>query len=295
MQPNLAALLLSALLFAQVTTGCASTEAQVRAASGAYAQVNGLNMYYEVHGPASGRPLVLLHGGGSTIDTSFGRLIPMLARDHRLIAVEQQAHGHTADVDRPLSFEQMADDTAALLQQLHVQDADIMGFSNGGVIAMQIALRHRPLVHSLILASTYFKHDGCYSYMWEGFPTATLDVMPKALRDAYLQVSPQGEAGLMSQFHKTVAMMMSFKDLDEGALRAISAPVLVLSADGDVIRPEHAVEMLRVFPHAQLALFPGAIHGGYIRASESGDNKAGSRVPELTAAMIHEFLNEAKE
>ncbi|XXF79707.1 alpha/beta hydrolase [Myxococcaceae bacterium GXIMD 01537] len=292
MNTNIALQVLTGLLVALFTTGCASTSGQAHASNGAYAQVHGLNMYYEVHGPDAGRPLVLLHGGGSTIDTSFGRLIPLLARTRRIIAVEQQAHGHTADIARPLSFTQMADDTAALLQQLNVQDADVLGFSNGGVIAMQMALRHRQFVHTLILASTYYKREGCYPALWEGFPRATLDDMPMALREAYRKVAPHPEEGLQAQFRKTVAMMMAFKDLDEAALRSITAPTLIMSADGDVIRPEHAVEMMRVFPHAQLAIFPGAVHGAYMRATESAGNKEGSRVPELTAVMIDEFLNE---
>lgn len=292
MNKNIAPRVLTGLLMALLTTSCATSSAQAHSSHGAYAPVHGLTMYYEVHGPGSGRPLVLLHGGGSTIDTSFGRLIPLLARTRRIIAVEQQAHGHTADIDRPLSFEQMADDTAALLQQLNVQDADVLGFSNGGVVAMQIALRHRQLVHTLILASTYYKRDGCYPAMWEGFPHATLDVMPRVLRESFRKVAPHPEEGLQAQFRKTVAMMMAFKDLDEAALRSITAPTLVMSADGDVIRPEHAVEMMRVFPHAQLAIFPGAVHGAYMRVAESEGNKEGSRVLELTAAMIDEFLNE---
>lgn len=248
-------------------------------------------MYYEAHGPPSGRPLVLLHGGGSTIHTSFGRLLPLLAQHRRVIGVEQQAHGHTADIERPLSFEQMADDTAALLQQLDIQDADFLGFSNGGVVAMQIALRHPKLVHTLILASTHSTRDGCYSYMWEGFPRATLDVMPAVLRESYLQVAPNPE-GLQALFQKTVAMMMGFKDLDAEALRKVTAPTLIMTADGDVIRPEHSVEMWRLFPHARLAIFPGAVHGSYLGAAESAGHKAGSQVPTLTAVMIDEFLNE---
>src|SRR4051812_23362313 len=102
-----------------------------------YANVNGLEMYYEIHG--SGRPLVLIHGGGSTIESNFGRILPELAKSHLVIAVELQAHGHTADIDRPLSFEHDADDVAELLKQVHIGKADILGFSNGGTTALQIA------------------------------------------------------------------------------------------------------------------------------------------------------------
>jgi len=110
-----------------------------------------LKMYYEIHG--SGRPLVLLHGGGSTIESTFGRILPDLAKAHQVIAVELQAHGHTKDIDRPLSFERDADDVAALLKQLNIDKAEIMGFSNGGTTALQIAIRHPGLVNKLVLAS----------------------------------------------------------------------------------------------------------------------------------------------
>ena len=105
-------------------------------------------------------PLVLLHGGGSTIESTFGRILPELARAHQVIAVELQAHGHTLDIDRPLSFEQDADDVAALLKQLKIEKADIMGFSNGGTTALQIAIRHPELVNRLALLAAAFKRSG---------------------------------------------------------------------------------------------------------------------------------------
>ena len=104
------------------------------AQQGRYAEINGLNLYYEIHG--KGKPLVLLHGGGSTITTTFGRILPDLAKTHQVIAIELQAHGHTRDIDRPLSFEQDADDIAVLLQELNISKVFILGFSNGGNTAM---------------------------------------------------------------------------------------------------------------------------------------------------------------
>jgi pimeloyl-ACP methyl ester carboxylesterase len=123
------------------------------AQTGQYADVNGLHMYYEIHG--TGKPLVLIHGGGSTIRTSFGRILPALSRTHKIVAVELQAHGHSDNRDgRQITFEQDADDVAALLQQLHIDKADIFGFSNGGTTALQIAIRHPVLVNRLIIASS---------------------------------------------------------------------------------------------------------------------------------------------
>src|SRR6266508_6784957 len=123
-----------------------------------YAEVNGLKMYYEVHG--SGRPLVLLHGGISNIETDFGLLLTTLAKDRQVIAIEQQAHGRTADVDRPLSVEQMANDTTGLLRQGGVENADFFGYSMGSAIALHIAINHPETVGKLVLAAVAYGKDG---------------------------------------------------------------------------------------------------------------------------------------
>src|SRR5262249_48845283 len=145
-----------------------------------YAPVNGLKMYYEIHGvPGSNNPpLVLLHGGGDTIETSFGHILPALARSRQIIAFEQQGYGHTADnVERPFSFEQSADDTAALLEHLHIERADILGFSNGGTIALQMAIRHPRIVRRLVAVSAFFSRDGGYPWFWEAMKNARLENM----------------------------------------------------------------------------------------------------------------------
>src|SRR5512142_2518219 len=114
------------------------------------ARVNGLNMYYEIHG--TGRPLVLLHGALSTLETDFGKVLPALAQTRQVIGIEQQGHGHTADVNRPLTYEQMAEDTAALLRQIGIDRADFFGYSMGGGIALQIAIQHPDRVRKLAWA-----------------------------------------------------------------------------------------------------------------------------------------------
>src|SRR5262245_17830769 len=123
-----------------------------------YASVNGLKLYYEIHG--SGRPLVLLHGGLSTIETSFSKVLPAFAQTRQVIAIEQQAHDHSADIDRPLTDEQMAEDTAALLHQLSIETADFFSYSLGSEIALEIAMRHPELVRKLVLASPAYRRDG---------------------------------------------------------------------------------------------------------------------------------------
>jgi pimeloyl-ACP methyl ester carboxylesterase len=236
------------------------------ASYGHYATVNGLRMYYEDRG--QGPPLVLIHGGGSTIETSFGALLPRLVRTHRVIAVEEQAHGHTEDLERPLSFEQMADDTAALLAQLHVRAADVLGFSNGGMTALQLAVRHPALVHRLVVCSGYYAHAGLIPALRAGFAQPpNPKQMPKALRDAYLAASPHPD--LPRFVAKTVAMMRSFADIPEEKLRAIEAPTLVMLGDEDVILPEHSVQLSNLVKYGQLAIFPGVQHGTYLGVAES--------------------------
>ncbi len=128
--------------------------------AGRYASVNGLRMYYEVHG--TGSPLVLIPGGLMTI-AQMGEIIPALARSRQVIALEPQAHGHTADIDRPLSYEQMADDTAALIAHLGIGRADVLGFSVGAGVALQTAIRHPEAVRKLIVLSGVFRGDGEYA------------------------------------------------------------------------------------------------------------------------------------
>ncbi|HZW35955.1 MAG TPA: alpha/beta hydrolase [Candidatus Deferrimicrobiaceae bacterium] len=227
-----------------------------------YAPVNGLKMYYEIHGAANGKtpPLVLLHGGGSTIDTSFGKVLPSFAKTRQVIAFEQQGHGHTADiVDRPYSFEQSADDAAALLRHLKIERADFFGYSNGGSIALQIAIRHPGLARKLVVASAMFKRDGLYPEFWDSMKHATLESMPLELKEAYLKVAPHPEQ--LPTFHdKCARRMMEFKDWRAADIRSITAPTMLMVADGDIVRPEHAVEMFRLLPHGQLAVLPGTDH-----------------------------------
>ena len=128
------------------------------AARGDTVSVNGLEMYYESHGV--GRPLVLLHGAMSTIETGFGAVIPRLAQSRQLIAVEQQAHGRTPDADRPLSYAQMAHDTALLVRKLNIENADFFGYSRGAGIALELAMQYPDLVHRLIVASLAYSNDG---------------------------------------------------------------------------------------------------------------------------------------
>jgi pimeloyl-ACP methyl ester carboxylesterase len=255
-----------------------------------YLSVNGINMYYEIHG--EGEPLVLIHGGGSTITTSFGRLLPLLANHHKIIAVELQAHGHTTDRDASESFEQDADDVAALVKGLAINKTSILGFSNGGNTAMQIAIRHPGLVNKLILASTFYKREAFFQGFFEGMKTATIDVMPKILRDAFLQVNDD-ETRLLNMFNKDKERMLNFTDWKDELVASIQAPTLIISGDRDVVSPSHAVAMSEVIHRARLMILP-AEHGSYLGSAESAPpTKA---MLELTVSIINDFLgNQASE
>ncbi|HXC25620.1 MAG TPA: alpha/beta hydrolase [Gemmatimonadaceae bacterium] len=249
------------------------------------ATVNGLPMYYEIHG--SGTPLVLLHGGGSTIRSTFGRILPDLAKTHQVIALELQAHGHTPDIGRPLSFEQDADDVAALLKQLHIDKADVIGFSNGGTTALQIAIRHPALVNKLVLASTLYKRDGMQPGFWDGMQQASLEHMPQPLKDAYREANPDPK-GLQAMFDRDVARMLAFQDISDAKIQAIQSPTLVINGAAEVVQAEHALALSHMLPHAQLAILPGG-HGDYIGEICAVDPH--SPIPALVTAMIEAFLN----
>jgi len=260
-------------------------QAQPTGSNGKYANVNGIKMYYEIHG--SGQPLVLIHGGGSTIYTTFGKILPELAKHSQVIAVELQAHGHTSDRNAPSSFEQDADDVAALLKQLNITKASFFGFSNGGNTAMQVAIRHPEIVNKLIIASSIYKRDGIFPGFWDGMNHATIDNMPKQLRDAYLKIN-NDSAGLMTMFKRDVVRMQNFKDWNEADIKSIKAPTLVVAGANDMMMPEHTVALYRLFSKGQLAILPGG-HGDYL--GEITTNPAHGEV-EYSLALFEGFLRE---
>jgi pimeloyl-ACP methyl ester carboxylesterase len=252
--------------------------------TGNYADVNGIKMYYEIHG--EGKPLVLIHGGGSTIQTTFGTILPMLTEHYKCIAVELQAHGHTSDRNAPESFTQDADDVAALLKQLNISNANIFGFSNGASTAMQIAIRHPELANKIIIVAGAYKREGFIPGFFEGFKTATLETMPQGLRDAFLKINPDS-AALLNMFNKDVERMATFKDWSDKDLKSIKAPALIINADKDVILPEHALKMSQLIPNARLVILPG-VHGECIGEVETASLK--SKQPQFVVELIKEFL-----
>ena len=229
--------------------------APVRA--GEYASVNGLKMYYEVEG--QGRPLVLLHIGACTIEVCFGKLRPEFTKSWRTIAPELQGHGRTADIDRPLSMDQLTEDVATLLRRLKVQNADFFGASIGGSIALRLALKHPELVHKAVIFGVQYNNDGLVPGMLEHLKTLKAEDIPPRFREGYAKVAPE-PAKFPALVAKINAMVLAEKGLSPDDLKSIKAPILVMIGDSDFVRPEHAVEMYRLLPHAQLAVLPQSGH-----------------------------------
>jgi len=246
-------------------------------------------MYYEIHGKGSAqdKPLVLIHGGGSTIQTTFGKVLDSFAKNHKVIAVELQAHGHTADIDRPLSFNQDADDVAELLKQLGIEKADIFGFSNGASTTLELAIRHPNLVNKIIVGSTFFKKSGAPSWLWDMMSHPTFEGMPQPLKDAYLKINPDTNA-LYTMYKRDVARMQSFPEIKEEEMKSITAPTFIIIGDKDVVLPEHAIEMSRLIKNSRLAIIPGG-HGDYIGEITT---KADPLIIEATVRMLENFLED---
>lgn len=250
-----------------------------------YSEVNGINMYYEIYG--SGSPLVLIHGGGSTIQTSFGKILPLLSKHRKIIAVELQAHGHTGDRNTPLSFAQDANDVVTLLKNLHIPRADFLGFSNGAQTAMQIAISYPAMVNKLIMASGFYKREGVPDWFWKAINNAKFSDMPQALKDDYMKIT-NDSAKLLNMFHKDAHRMQTFKDWSDSDIKSIAAPALIIIGDKDVVTPEHAAAMYRLIPHARLAIIPG-VHGQFLGEITTLDK--GKWNEEYVTDLFEQFLS----
>lgn len=236
-----------------------------------YALVNDLNLYYEIHG--SGEPLILLPGGFMTVE-AMGALVPQLAATRRVIGVELQGHGHTADIARPLRFELMADDIAALITHLGFEQVDVLGFSLGGGVGLQTAIRHPEVVRKLALASTAFKRDGWYPEALAGMASISVEGFAGTpLPDVFRKISPTPGA-----WPDVVAKMRELLSEDYDwteDVAALKPPTLIVVGDADSIRLAHAVEFfgllgggqgdgdLRGLSSAQLAMLPSTTHVGW--------------------------------
>ena len=221
----------------------------------AYAAVNGLNMYYEVHG--EGPPLLLLHGGTGSIPEKW---IPFFAPPFRVIAMEQMGHGRTADVlDRPFHYHDMAEDTVELMRQLGIESAVVVGYSDGGIIGLDMAIHHPERVAKLAVTGANSRTDG---YTAENLDWArTFDPDAEPVSEAYARLSPDGADHWPVVIRRLQPMWSAEPSFTREELQSIEAPTLIIIGDADIVTPEHAVEMFRTIAGAQLCVVPNAGHG----------------------------------
>jgi pimeloyl-ACP methyl ester carboxylesterase len=224
--------------------------------------VNGLPLYHEDSG-GDGRPLVLLPGGVQTIDLSFGTLRPRLV-GRRTLAVEPQAHGRTPDIDRDITVPNMAGDVLALLDHLGVPDADVFGFSLGGLVALELAVRHPDRVRCLIAAAAQARPDGFHDEIWDPALQSGSTRMPTAADFAAMRTEYQRVAPDPDHFDEAMARIsgaaQGWSGWSEAELAQITARTLVVIGDHDFVRVEHAAWMATVIPDARLAVLPGTTH-----------------------------------
>jgi pimeloyl-ACP methyl ester carboxylesterase len=271
-----------------ILTFLVSAAASAQEPTTGYAPVNGLNMYYEIHG--KGEPVVLLHGSFMTITNNWTDMIARLSTSRQVIAVEMQGHGRTADINRDFSFENLADDIAALLDYLKIKQADVLGYSMGGGVAMQVAIRHPEKVRKVVSISAVFRHDGWVKEALEIFPKLEAGMFKASpIETEYKKLSPTPDK--FETFVKRV-IQMDIKPYDFGAakLKATKAPMFFIHGDADGVRLDHISEMFRlkgdeifgdIRPRSEsrLAILPNTTHVTLME-------KANVIVP-----MVNDFLN----
>lgn len=235
-----------------------------------YAPVNGLKMYYELHG-AGGTPLLLLHGGLFNIDLQFGPVVQGFADSRQVIAVDFQAHGHTGDIDRPLTTANLESDVVGLLRYLNVERVDVFGYSIGGAVATELAVRHPQLVRKIVVSSSSFSREGDRSESEAAIDEITVDMIAGSpMEQEYLAKSPNPDR-LQVLLDKLGRFDHDFEGWSEAEIEGIAAPTLITVGDCDAVRLDHAVRFLQLrggdvngdlagVPASQLAVLPGTTH-----------------------------------
>jgi pimeloyl-ACP methyl ester carboxylesterase len=263
-----------------------TSAALAQAPAGNRVKVNGMQMYYEVSG--TGDPLVVLHGAYMNIPT-MGAIIPMLAKTHKIYAVELQGHGRTTDIDRPITYPNMADDVAAFMDAVGVRKADVFGYSMGAIVGLQLAIRHPAKVSKLVAASVAYDVEGWQPVFKDVIPQMTVEMilqMPFAKEYPKLAANPQGFPELARKLIALEKEPMAW----EADVKAIKTPVLIIAGDADVATLEHSVAMFRLLgggvmgdmgkplPPSRLAIMPATAHTAVITQ------------PDLLHAFIEPFL-----
>jgi pimeloyl-ACP methyl ester carboxylesterase len=249
---------------------------KIQSTESGYAEVNGLKMYYEVYG--QGKPIVLLHGSFMSIPLNWSHFIPPLAKDRKVIVMELQGHGRTRDIARKVSYEGMADDVSGLLQHLKIDSADILGYSMGGGVAFQVAVRHPEQVRRLVVLSGTYTHDGWWPEVEASYATFTPDMFNGTpIRKQYDSLG--NDPAHFPEFVKKV-IGIDLKPYDWSKdVKKIKAPIFMAIGDADGVQYEHALELFRAkgggkmgdihgLPKSRLAIIPGTTHIGMMQRTD---------------------------
>jgi pimeloyl-ACP methyl ester carboxylesterase len=257
------------LLLTSLFISTVAVHAQSTPKSTGYAPVNGLKMYYEVYG--EGKPIILLHGSYMTIGLNWSQLMPELSKSHKVIAVEMQGHGHTADIDRAPSYKALADDVAGVLKHLKIDSADVLGYSLGGTVAYQFAIDYPKMVNKLIIISSVYKYKGWQQEVLDILKTMSpefLDATP--LKTEYERTSPK-PGNWRAFLTKFIEFDKKDFDLGEEKIRNIKKPVLIINGDNDGVDKEHIFKSYKLVggsvfadmtgvPPSRLAIVPATSH-----------------------------------
>jgi len=241
-----------------------------------YADINGLKMYFEVYG--NGKPIVLLHGSYMNIPLNWQHIIPLLAKDRKVIVAEMQGHGRTKDISREFSFEGMADDVSGLLKHLKIDSADILGYSMGGGVAFQVAVRHPEQVRRLVILSGTYKHDGWWPEVEAMYSTFTADMFNGTPIKKQYDSLGNDPARFPEYVKKVISIDLKPYDWSKD-VKKIQAPIFMAIGDMDGVRYEHALELFRAkgggkmgdlngLPKSRLAILPSTTHIGMMQRTD---------------------------
>ena len=278
-------ILLAVLILSTLTIGQA--QKKIKPLKSGYAPVNGLQLYYEVYG--EGKPIVLIHGSYMNIPLNWSHIIPLLAQDRKVVVAEMQGHGRTKDIGRKFSYENMADDVSELLKHLKMEKADILGYSMGGGVAFQMAVRHPEQLRRLVILSGTYAHDGWWPDVEAMYPTFNADMFKGTpIEEQYLSYG--NDAKDFPDFvKKVISIDLEPYDWSE-EVKNIKAPIFMAIGDADGVRYEHALDLFRAkgggkmgdihgLPKSRLAILPGTTHIGMMQKTD------------LLIPMVTDFLD----
>ncbi|WP_333862510.1 alpha/beta fold hydrolase [Sphingobacterium sp.] len=249
-----------------------------------YAPANGIKLYYEIFG--TGKPLVLIHGGGSSGFSDFEETVKRLYDRYQLILIDLQNHGRSEHRTSDESFEQDAKDILAILDFLSVEKASFFGFSNGATTVLKFATMYPNKVEKLVAASGNTKREGLLDGFFESMEASTIHDMPPFLKENFMKLNPDPEK-FRNMYEKDSQRMINFEDFDIESLKGLTCPVFLIGGDQDVVKATHLADMQRQIPHARLLILP-ANHGNYMMADFNGE--VNTKLIDFTMQQIQQFL-----